>query len=280
VVQYAAVLCHIVQMRLLRWILLLSAASASAACFQMTTVVHVKGDASGTIDQRLVFSQAALAQMRQLAALGGSNGRPIDPVSEDQARTDAARLGPGTTLVSSTAIEDGSGHGRESVYAFTDVNQLHVNPQPAAPGGLRVRADGVDSSAKAITFTLVHQANGNALLTVMVPLPELPAGGLLSGDATHSAQQIAMLRQMFAGARVSIAVEPAGTLVHTSSPFVDGSRVTLLDVNVDQLLRDETLLPRVQAARSADELKAILQGAPGLKINFDGAITIEFTPAK
>ena len=118
------------------------------------------------------------------------------------------------------------------------------------------------------------------MLTVMVPLPELPAGGLLSNGAASSDQQIAMVRQMFAGARVTIAVEPAGTLVHTSSPFVDGSRVTLLDVDVDQLLQDETLLPRVRAAKSADELKAILHGAPGLKINFDRAITIEFTPAK
>ncbi len=66
--------------------------------------------------------------------------------------------------------------------------------------------------------------------------------------------------------------------MRTSSPFVDGSRVTLLDVNLDQLLKDETFLPRIQAAKTADEMKAILQEAPGLKINFDRAITIEFTP--
>jgi hypothetical protein len=167
------------------------------------------------------------------------------------------------------------------VYAFTDINQLRVNPQPAPPGGLTVRADGVDSRGKAITFALTRQENGNALLTVAVPLPELPAGGLTSrAGGASSPDQVAMLKQMFAGARVTIAVEPTGTLVHTSSPFVEGSRVTLLDVNVDQLLKDETFLPRVQAAKTADEMKAILQEAPGLKINFDRVITIEFTPAK
>jgi hypothetical protein len=266
-------------MRLFRWALLLSAAAASSACFQMTTLVRVKGDSSGTIDQRLVFSAAALAQMKQLAVLGGSSGRPIDPISEEQARADAARLGPGARLVSSEPINTNGGQGRASVYAFADVNQLRINPQPPSPGGLTVRADGIDSSGKAITFTLAHQPNGNDLLTVMVPLPELPNAGLLRAGGT-SPEQIAMAKQMFAGAHVTIAVEPAGTLVHTSSAFVDGSRVTLLDVNLDELLKDDTFLPRVQAAKSAEELKALLQEAPGLKINFDRAIIIEFTPAR
>jgi hypothetical protein len=258
----------------------MSTALISGACFQLATVVHVKGDASGTIDQRLVFSTAALAQMKQLAMLGGSSGAPIDPMSEEQARADAARLGPGATLVSSTPVSDDMGQGRASVYAFTDINQLRVNPQPAPPGGVTVRGDGLDSRGKAITFSLVHQDNGNALLTIVVPLPELPAGGLMSQGGATMPEQIAMVKQMFGGARVSIAVEPAGTLVRTNSPFVDGSRVTLLDVNLDQVLKDETFLPRIQAARSAGEMKAILQEAPGLKINFDRVITIEFTPAK
>jgi hypothetical protein len=267
-------------MRHLRPAFLLSLALASGGCFQMMTVVHVKGDASGTIDQRLVFSPAALSRMKQFAMLGGSNGRSIDPLSEEQARADAAALGPGVTLVSSTPINDETGQGRASVFAFADINHLRVNPQPAAPGGVTVRADGIDSRGKAITFSLAKQGNGNALLTIVVPLPELPTGGLLSQEKAARPEQLAMLKQMFGGARITIAVEPAGTLVHTSSPFVDGSRVTLLDVDLDQLLQDDTLLPRLQAAKSADEMKAILQEAPGVKINFDRMITIEFTPTK
>jgi len=68
--------------------------------------------------------------------------------------------------------------------------------------------------------------------------------------------------------------------VKTSSPYVDGSRVTLLEVDLDQVLKDETLLPRLQAAKTQDEAKAIVQGAAGLKINLDRDITIEFMPTK
>ena len=266
-----------------RWgcALLLTAALASTGCFQLATVVHVKSDASGTIDQRLLFSPAALSQLTQLSMLGGTNGRPVDPTSEAQARTDAARLGPGATFVSSAPISDGAWQGRESVYAFTNINQLRVNPQPAAPGDITVRGDGIDSRGKAITFSLAAQPNGNALLTIAVPLPELPSGGLAgSRDAGTSAGQVATLKQVFGGAHVHIEVEPAGTLVRTSSPYVNGSRVTLLDVDLDRLLKDETLLPRLQAAKSEDEMKAILREAPGLEITFDRTITIEFTPRR
>ena len=87
-----------------------------------------------------------------------------------------------------------------------------------------------------------------------------------------------MIKTMLAGARVLLAAEPAGTVVRTSSPYVEGSRVTLLEVDLDEVLKDETLLPRLQAAATPDEAKAIVKGAAGLKINLDRAITIEFTP--
>ena len=85
-----------------------------------------------------------------------------------------------------------------------------------------------------------------------------------------------MLKPMFAGAHLSIVIEPAGALVRTSSPYVDGQRVTLVDVNVDSLLGDDTLVPRLQAARTPEETKAILKSVPGLKVNLDPEITVEF----
>ena len=94
------------------------------------------------------------------------------------------------------------------------------------------------------------------------------------------ALQIGMIKTMLAGARMLLVAEPNGTVARTSSPYVDGRRVTLLEVDLDEVLKDETLLPRLQAAKTQDEAKAIVKAAQGLKINLDRDITIEFTPAK
>src|SRR5258707_420568 len=141
----------VVIMRSVRFALVLAGAVLCSACFQFSTVLTLKADGSGTIAQRLLFTQAAVAQLLQHHALGGG-----------------------------------------------------------------------------------------------------------------------------AGAHLAIAIEPAGRLVRTSSPYVNGQRVTLVDVNVDSLLSDDTLLQRLQAARTPDETRTILKSVPGLKVNLDPEITIEF----
>jgi hypothetical protein len=262
-------------MHALRTVVVLAAALASSACFQMTTVLKVNADGSGTIDHRMLYSTAALAQLRQFAAFGGGRGQ-IDPLSEQQARDMAATIGPGVSYVASTPLNTPAGQGRESTYAFTNLTQLRISTQPAAPGGIAIKTQGFSTQGETVTFSLTREPDANPVLHIHVPEPNF-----LDALASPAAQgQMAMIRTALAGAHVLLVAEPAGTLVKTSSPYADGQRVTLLEVDLDEILKDETLLPRLQAAKTNDEAKAILQSATGLKINLDRDITIEFTPAK
>jgi hypothetical protein len=263
-------------MRSFRVALLLSAALASGACFQMTTVLKIAGDGSGTINHRMIYSTQALAQLRQFAGIGGGRGATLDPLSEDQFRNMAASIGPGVTYVKSELITTPTGQGRDATFAFTDVSQLRISTQPAAPGNISISAGGLSTTSESITFSLAHDPAGTTVLHIHVPEPNF----LDALGTPAAASQIGMVKTMLAGAKVLLMAEPAGTLVKTSSPFVAAGRVTLLEIDLDEVLKDETLLPRLQAAKTQDEAKAIVQGATGLKINLDRDITIEFTPAK
>lgn len=247
----------------------------------MTTVVHLNGDGSGTIDHSMLITKAALAQIRQFSALGGGRGQSIDFVSEDQAKRMAETLGPGVTYVSSDPIDTPLGEGRNAKYAFADINTLRISPQPAAPAGLSVKTSAFSTDSSTITCSFARDPGGNAVLKISLPELNLQSalGNANTGDAGIS-QQLAMARALLAGARVLIGVEPAGQLVRTTSPFVDGSRVVLLDVNLDQVLANEALIGRVQAAKTPEETKAALTGVPGLRIALDREVTIEFTAAK
>jgi hypothetical protein len=229
----------------------------------------------------MLLTTQAVNQLKQLSALGGGRGSTFDPLSEAQARTMASVLGEGVTFVSSTPITTPLGQGRESVYSFTDINKLKVSTQPPAPGGINIQAGGINTEAESVTFSLTREANGNALLHINVPEPafldKLDSGGG-SGTSQVGAGQMAMIKSLLAGAHVLLAVEPAGALVRTSSPYVDGQRVTLLEVDLDQMLKDDALIARIQGAKTQDEMKAILKDTPGLKINFDREITVEFAP--
>ena len=255
---------------------MLAVAIVSSGCFQMTTVMKVKGDGSGTIDHRMLFTRQALAQLKQFAALGGGGGRQaIDPTSEQQAQEMAATLGPGVSYVSSQPVSTPAGEGRDAVYAFTDVGQLRVSTQPAPPGGTAIQAGGLSTIGDTLTFSITHEPNGNAVVHINVP-----ESSLVNSLSTNAAapQQMAMIKSLLAGAHVSLAVEPDGTLVRTNSAYAEGPRVTLLDVDLDQVLKDDTLAERLQAARTPEELKTLLKGVPGLKLTLEKEITIEFTP--
>jgi hypothetical protein len=281
----AAVLWHRVIMRvfgsLLRFIFLLACALTTGGCFQFASVLTVKGDGSGTIQQRVLFTSAALAQMKGLALLGRRNpGDSAEPVSEQQARAAAATLGTGVTYVSSAPIMSAEGQGRDIIYAFTDINQLHLAETPPAPGGVTVRAQSMGNGQQ-VSFSMTKDPGGNALLRITVPRPSMPGGSLGEpGRGEFSPSQIAMFKQMVVGARLSIVVEPIGTLVRTSSPYVDGPRVTLIDIDFDQLLADDAVLARLQGAKTQDEAKAVLAELPGVKVNLDPQITIEFAPTE
>jgi len=264
--------CYRVRMRFVRLTSLLLGTIASAGCFQMTTVLKVNADGRGTIEHRMLLTTQALAQLRQFAAFGG--GQSFDPLSEKQARDMASVIGPGVTFVSSTPISTAAGQGRESIYAFDDVNQLKVSTQPPPPGGVTVKTPGLSTQGETVTFSLTHETNGNAVLHINVPEPNW-FDALGSGKASN---QMSTIKAMLAGAHILLAVEPEGAVARTSSPYADGQRVTLLEVDLDQVLKDETLLARLQAATTPEELKAIVKDAAGLKINFDREITIEFTP--
>jgi hypothetical protein len=256
---------------------LVVAAVPLAGCFQSSTVIHVKADGSGTIQQRTILTEAAVDQLRTFAILGGGNPDAVDPTSEANVRTMAAAIGPGVTYVSSTLVDDGKAHGRETIYAFTDISQLRISEQPPLPGNVKLPA-AAGGDTPPISFALNRTPAGNALLRLLVPRPSIFPTGPNGEPQPPTLEQITMVKQLLAGARLTVAVEPEGRLVQTSSPFVDGNRVTLLDVDVDRAAADPDLAKKLQSARTQEQAKAALNSLPGLRITLDPEITIEFSP--
>jgi hypothetical protein len=138
-----------------------------------------------------------------------------------------------------------------------------------------------NAGSEGITFALSREANGNALLRIHVPQPTLPTAipGPIQQQpgAAPNPAQLAMVRQMVAGARILVAVEPSGQLVRTTSPYVEGARVTLLELDADQFLTDEMMI-RLLGMKATDDVKTLVTAAPGLKLTLEPETTIEFRP--
>jgi hypothetical protein len=249
-----------------------------AGCFQSSTLIRVKADGSGTIEQRLLFTEQALEQLRAFTILGGGNADNADPTSEAQARALAAAIGPGVAYVSSMPVTSGRLQGRDSVYSFADVTRLRISEQPEVPGGPSLKAQGVNTSSDPITFAFARKSDGNVNLRILVPRPALFPIGPNGDPQPPTLQQIITVKQLLAGARLVVAIEPEGRLVQTTSPFVEGNRVTLVDLDIDKAGADPDLASKLQNAKTPEETKAMLNSIPGVKITLDPEISIEFSP--
>jgi hypothetical protein len=253
-------------------------------CLQSTTVVKVNGDGSGTLENQTLMTAAALNEMRQLSGLfGGTDARPFDPFSEEQARTLAAQMGDGVELLSSRPIRTAAGEGRVSAFGFRDVTALRVSRMPAAPGSQASPGGPGGDPGDLMTIDLTRTAAGTVLLTLHMPADPLSSmfsqlGSLSRRGGPVSVDQLGMMRQMLSGMHVALRVEPSGRLVRTSSPFVDGQSVTLFDVQLDPLLKDDEAFARLQTARSAQDVAEALKNVPGLKLPAERDIVIEFAP--
>jgi len=83
---------------------------------------------------------------------------------------------------------------------------------------------------------------------------------------------MAMLAVMLKGMFIDVSLRLNGRILKSNAPFVQRSRVTLMQLDFDKLLADKTALRKLQAASDIGGLS----GLPGLKIVNGPKVTIEF----
>jgi hypothetical protein len=277
------------------------AATSLTGCITFLTEIKVLGDGSGTMVQTMTLNPeqmkesmegiakqmgATTTESKEDSKKNSPKASEEGPFKEGDLKGKAADLGPGVTFVSAEKIDTKTAAGVRVTYAFKDVNQLAVNPKPAAAMGT---AGAGASSQDALKFRFNRMPNGNAVLTVVFARPnpeaakEQAATPPPPASPEESSQQIAMMKQMFKGLHMGMAVEVEGKVVKTNSPYVEGSKVTLMDIDFDPLLSDEegfkALGAKMETAMG-DDRKTIeaLKGIKGLKIVTDPEISIEFAP--
>ncbi len=80
-----------------------------------------------------------------------------------------------------------------------------------------------------------------------------------------------MIKSMFKGFKINIGLEVLGSIVKTNAEYVDGPRITLLEMDMESLLADEAKLKALQGKLGPDvslsEVKPYLKDIKGIKID-------------
>lgn len=261
-------------------------------CISSSTLIRLNADGSGTIEQTILLGTAFAEQIKQMmaemAAAFGGEGQEAEAQElfpEAEFRDGAAELGEGVRFVSHQSVKTPEAEGVRVVYAFDDVTKLHISQKPSSPSGPGQPA--AEGEREDLRFRF-ERAGDRSILTVLSPEPQaaLDAGSAepkstpSEAEAEIDPEELAQMQEILQDLRIDIAVEVAGKLIRTTSPYVDGSRVTLLEMDFKALLEKPEKLKALATSGaqepSLEEAKRLLRDIPGIKVILDPEITIEF----
>jgi hypothetical protein len=243
---------------------LVPAVLMTAACFQGQRVVKINADGSGTVVDTVKLGEQAKSMMAAMEEMDKST--PAQKKTKKEASYKEKGTAMGMTFVSLESLPDGS---TRTTYSFKDVTAIKITPMPT------LDSEKQDKTEDPLAFKFTKGAN--PVLTVVHPKPKAPASPAAKKPAPKPEeiqQQITMMKGMMAGLKMSFQVQPNGKLVKTSSPYVNGNTVTLLEMDFDQL--DEASLKKMATSSDGPPSADILKGLKGVKAT-EGEVTIEFS---
>lgn len=267
-----------------RLLLVLLAAGALSGCFQSLVLLKVNKDGSGTLEETMLLTDA-FAHM--IATLSGqeAEGEQSQDVDEARLREKAQAMGEGVRLVSAEAVKNDKGAGYRAVYSFPDVNKIRVNQQPSAGLPAVPGAEGQQPGSSVEDWLQFRfQKGATSTLEVVFPQPEDEQGEEAGepeeqgGHEQDSPEMMDMVRQLYSDMRIRIAVEVSGRIADTNARYVEGSRVTLVDVDFGELLEDEARFQELLNAdpKSIEELEQLIGDNPALRVETQPLVRVRF----
>jgi hypothetical protein len=270
-------------MKLLSRLLMLLPALFFAGCLQIDALVKVKPDGSGTIEQKVMMGGPAVAQMKSMAAFGGdAAAKGTELYDEAKLKEKAAEMGEGVTFVSGKKETGADGsEGFTATYAFTDINKLKLKASPGdfgpSSGALKMKSK---SDEPPVTFQFTK--GKPAELTIVNPRAQpdkakKPNAEPKPEDAMQDAM-LPMLQQMLKDMRMNVVVEVAGKISETNAQWRDGSRVTLMDMEMNKILADPVKFKAMTKIKdpSSAEGKALIASVPGIRVETAEMVKIKF----
>lgn len=262
---------------------------ALSACLNTSTLIRVAPDGSGTVEQTLLFNVKAVENA--FAGMGfkstNKSSSQSGPALDEAAMKKAAEsLGEGISLVSVTPVKQPNGYeGVTARFRFADITALDTSefmmPGPAkdmAPGG----GDAKKSSDR-IRFALQRTPGGTSVLTAT--FDDTSKGGGKSaksnggGPGLDDPEIRQLVTTLFKGFRIGVDLEVIGQVVRADADHVNGKRITLAEINMEELLLNADQLNSLDKVLSPDasiaEMRPHLNKVKGLKIN-KPVVTVEF----
>ncbi|HNT43051.1 MAG TPA: hypothetical protein PKN85_01210 [Syntrophorhabdaceae bacterium] len=291
----------------LRTAFIIAAAFILSGCIDDTISVTLRTDGSGTIEETVLMGNEFIEMMQGMGKGVGEEGKDRagqTPVRGDaknydavvtgmmeKAKNNAKDFGEGVSLVSVKPARSDSASGYTAVYSFKDIGKVTLNQNPGSKTPLndadkeKDKAEGAGSkdTPGKDRIRFVFTKGSPARLAVHMPPPK-PADKdekektAPKEPAKDDPNAIEMMKAIFKGMRVRIALTVDGDIVKTNATHRLGRKITLIEMDFGRLISHAELLKKIdrEKPQSIEEMKAALNNVEGLKLEFEDPVVVDF----
>ncbi len=283
--------------------------SSLTGCIQVDTLIKVKPDGSGVIEETFLMNKAFVQQMKAMVEEMGKQMEeqvkegekegethqlqesqkkpgPFDIFDEKKLKERAGELGEGVTYLSGSKIVTDDHEGYKAIYTFKDIQKIRINQNPGEKVPSGPQEGGPDAKGKKEYITFIHKKGKPAELLIKLPadkpkeksedVPEEQTSA--PTDDQQAEAMMAQMKQIFEGMRIAVAVEVEGTILETNATHREGSRITLMELDFGKLIEMAEKFKQFSLAQpeTLEETKQFMKDIPGIKVDLNDEIKITF----
>jgi len=256
--------------------------SMLAGCLQVETTVKVEKDGSGTINETVLFSKNFVKMVRDFveAFKDSASTEEFSMFEESKIKQDAINFGVGVKYVSHEVIKNDDWEGYQAIYVFDDITKVKLTPDPES----KVDLDENETAVSPEDYYYFSFVRGDTP-ELIIDRPEIEFESNTSEDNDDSTQVNQNddeageeFMKLMEGMKIDIAVEVEGEIVNTNASYVQGSKVTLFQMDLSEMMKNKDVFNdfKKNEPQNIDELKFYLEKLGGLKIQVEKPVTIKF----
>lgn len=262
-----------------------------SGCIEMRTLVTVKKDGSGFVEENISIGKEIIKMFTEFTAAFADSTQPqqeFNMFEEDKIKEKASDYGEGVEFVSMENIVTDEKEGYKAIYKFKDLSKFRVNQDPSNEMPM---ADQTESAEKKNEYVVFKFVKGNPnRITIVLP-DESKADKKddeqtetdetaetteteVEADSSDTEQMIKFMKDMKAVFEIRV----DGKITNTNATHVDGSKVTLFEIDFAQLVSDADKLAQFKNFKpdSFEEVKKLVSDIPGIKVELNKEVFIDF----
>jgi hypothetical protein len=258
----------------------------ATGCIDYTSNVKLNKDGSGTIEETVLISGKILEMMNSFASSFGDStaeNNKMELFDEEELKQQAAEMGKGVEYIRGEKIEEGGREGYYAVFKFDDITKVKLSESPDDKIPMDDMSEKVEETDQPEFVTFNFTKGSTSTLEIILPDPkeeteeQIEVGSDEQSEADSEMMQ-AQMKMFLKDFRISMNLEVEGSVEETNATYVNGNRITFLEMNFNEILENPDLMKDFQKdePNSMSEMKEMIKNVPGFKVEMNKKVFIKF----